>query len=185
MESTPSPDLKLCRACKQEKSVAEFRKNSDGQYRCYCRTCFNLKASGYRKTRWASNPKQKEATAERQLAKHREARKSSDPNVIAKYILQDAKKIDKRKGRVTDLDLDFVTSLISQPCSYCKGSELRMTLDRIDNDVGHIRNNVVSACIRCNLARGAMPYEAWLCLVPGLQRARELGLFGDWTGRLR
>jgi hypothetical protein len=59
------------------------------------------------------------------------------------------------------------------------------TLDRIDNSKGHTRDNVVPACIRCNYARRNMPYEAWLCLTDGMKRARELGLFKEWTGRTR
>jgi len=60
-----------------------------------------------------------------------------------------------------------------------------MTLDRIDNDKGHTQDNVVPACIRCNYARRSMPYEAWLVVAKGMREAREQGLFGDWTGRVR
>jgi hypothetical protein len=60
-----------------------------------------------------------------------------------------------------------------------------MTVDRIDNNKGHLLTNVVPACLRCNLARGDMPYEAWLCLVPGLKEAREKGLFGAWIGKVK
>jgi hypothetical protein len=60
-----------------------------------------------------------------------------------------------------------------------------MTLDRKDNDRGHTQDNVVPACIRCNYIRRHTPYEAWLCMVPGVRRARKEGFFGDWTGRTR
>lgn len=101
----------------------------------------------------------------------------------AKYALWDSQKSDRKKGFDNDLDIEFVKSLLSEGCRYCGESELRMTLDRIDNSLGHLRSNVIPACIRCNYARGSMPHAAWLCLVPGLQRAREEGLFGGWTGR--
>jgi hypothetical protein len=60
-----------------------------------------------------------------------------------------------------------------------------MTLDRIDNQLGHIKSNVVAACIRCNYTRGAMPYEAWLFLAPGMQAAQQAKAFGNWDGRCR
>ena len=46
--------------------------------------------------------------------------------------------------------------------------------------MGHLQSNVHSACIRCNLARGDMPYAAWLLLVPAMKQAKELGLFKEW-----
>ena len=59
-----------------------------------------------------------------------------------------------------------------------------MTLDRIDNEIGHVFANVVGSCVRCNLIRRHMPYAAWMCIVPGLRKAREEGLFQGWTGEV-
>ncbi len=70
--------------------------------------------------------------------------------------------------------------MISDPCSYCGSTELRMTLDRIDNDLGHLKSNVIACCTNCNYFRRDMPYLAWLKLAPGMREARELGLFGTW-----
>ena len=72
--------------------------------------------------------------------------------------------------------------MITQPCSYCLDTEAKMTLDRIDNTIGHTQANVVPACLRCNVTRGSMPYEAWKVVSLGMKSARELGLFGAWTG---
>lgn len=58
-----------------------------------------------------------------------------------------------------------------------------MSLDRIDNLKPHNQNNVNPSCVRCNLTRGDMPYEAWLFISPKIREAREKGLFGDWTRR--
>lgn len=55
-----------------------------------------------------------------------------------------------------------------------------MTLDRIDNDKAHTKENVVPACIRCNMIRGSMPYEAWINIAPSIKNTYELGLFGNW-----
>lgn len=104
---------------------------------------------------------------------------------VARFILREARRSDKLRERTCDLTKEQIEALIAGGCSYCGETGLRMTLDRVDNTLGHTRANVVPACIRCNYARRDMPYEAWLCLVEGLRRARELGLFGGWTGRTR
>lgn len=56
-----------------------------------------------------------------------------------------------------------------------------MTLDRIDNTIGHVQTNVVAACVRCNYMRRDMPYAAWTRLVPLIKQLREEGLFGAWV----
>lgn len=97
-------------------------------------------------------------------------------------IFRDSKKSDKKKGRENNLDIPFIEAIIQEPCSYCGETSLRMTLDRKDNCLGHIKSNVVGACLRCNYARGDMPYKAWLFLIPGLRLAKEAGAFDEWTG---
>jgi hypothetical protein len=90
---------------------------------------------------------------------------------------------DAKLGRDYDLDIDWVCEKITLPCSYCGLSDMRRTLDRIDNSVGHTKQNCVAACIRCNLIRGNMPHEAWMALVPSIKAVAKSGLFGDWCPR--
>jgi hypothetical protein len=104
---------------------------------------------------------------------------------VARFILREARRSDTLRGQTCDLTKSEIEQLIGRGCSYCGETALRMTLDRIDNSRGHTRDNVIPACIRCNYARRNMPYEAWLCLTDGMRRARELGLFKEWTGRTR
>lgn len=99
-------------------------------------------------------------------------------------ILTDSKQSDKKKNRKNDLDLDFIKSQISKPCSYCGETQLRMTLDRVNNLIGHLKSNVVPACIRCNYTRKNMPYKAWLIVADGMRKAREAGAFESWTGSI-
>jgi hypothetical protein len=104
---------------------------------------------------------------------------------VARFILWEARRSDKTRGTICDLTRENVETLIAHGCSYCGETLLRMTLDRIDNAKGHTLENVVPACIRCNYARRDMSHAAWLCLIEGMRRARELGLFNKWTGRTR
>jgi hypothetical protein len=104
---------------------------------------------------------------------------------VARFIFWEARRMDKRRGMACDLTRVRIAALIAGGCQYCGETELRMTLDRIDNTKGHTLDNVVPACIRCNYARRDMPFDAWLCLTEGMRRAREQGLFKEWTGRTR
>jgi len=104
---------------------------------------------------------------------------------VERFILKDSRKSDRKYGRENNLTKEFIADEISKGCSYCGDSEIRMTLDRIDNDQGHTQDNVVSACIRCNYTRKDMPYKAWLVVARGMREAREVGLFSGWTGRVR
>lgn len=99
------------------------------------------------------------------------------------WVKNNAKWADKKKGRANDIDLAFVKKVISQPCEYCGRSTAFMTLDRIDNDLGHLQTNVLPACRRCNLVRNSMPFEAWVVVAEGMKKATQLGLFGTWEGQ--
>lgn len=59
---------------------------------------------------------------------------------------------DKKKGLETDLDIDFMLELSAKPCIYCGDTEL-IGADRIDNNCGHTKENVVPCCYMCNTAR--------------------------------
>ena len=46
-----------------------------------------------------------------------------------------------------------------KPCSYC-GSEIKtIGLDRVDSKKGYNMDNIVSCCIRCNMAKNNIPVE--------------------------
>jgi len=101
---------------------------------------------------------------------------------IARAILLDAKKADRKRDHDTDIDLEYVREVITRPCDYCGDDNLRKTLDRIDNEIGHVRRNLVVACERCNYVRRDMPYEAWLLIAAAMRDARARDLFGKWIG---
>ena len=101
---------------------------------------------------------------------------------MAWAIWEDSKRFDKKHGFQYDLTPQKIREIIKVPCVYCGETEIRMTLDRKDNALGHTEDNVVPACIRCNTARRDMPLEAWLVVSKGMREAREEGLFGSWTG---
>jgi hypothetical protein len=105
-----------------------------------------------------------------------------DPRKRARWIVEDYRKSDKKFGRDNDLDVPYVQKVIEAGCSYCgaPACNTKIGLDRIDNTIGHMKSNVVAACVRCNLIRRDMPHTAWMAIVPSVRLARENGLFGDW-----
>jgi hypothetical protein len=110
----------------------------------------------------------------------------NDPKYFAKYIFYNANNYDVKNNLSNDLSLTKIKDLLSKAdfkCTYCLNDKLRLTLDRKDNSIWHIVENVVIACIRCNYVRGDMPYEAWLLLVPGIRLALDKNLFGDWKNK--
>jgi hypothetical protein len=157
------PVSKRCIDCLEVKPIAEFYRKKDtvdGRTINFCKRC---SAKRYHHI----DEKQK--------------RERQDPNFVAKYIWKDARAMDLRRGIKNDLTLEYIQNLISTGCSYCGETATRITLDRIDNKGGHTKGNVVAACKRCNFVRGTMPHAAWLYLIDGMRKARELGLFGDWS----
>jgi hypothetical protein len=158
--------VKICTKCNTPKEDRKFRlikkKNGKSYRRGECRACCeHPRKPGY----WAQY-----------AAKYR-----ANPVNRARVVLGDSRKWDKKHGFVCDLTLADVQCILAPGvCTYCGESGIPLGLDRRDNSVGHVRDNVVAACTRCNLMRGTMPLAAWLFLVPYVSQIRRLGLFGDW-----
>ncbi len=53
-----------------------------------------------------------------------------------------------------DLSAEEILAFILQPCVYCGTTTENRGLDRIDNDLPHIKGNVQTACGSCNIMRG-------------------------------
>ena len=170
----------VCKLCgKAWPEVTPYFQNKDGKnyYRPFCKECDNSNRLKYRK-----QPTSLEANQLNNL-KRKQQRKSELPLIRASIIIKSSTRVDKKKGRVTNLPLEQVAALITKPCTYCGDTSSLSTLDRIDNSKGHTIDNVLPACLRCNITRGAMPYEAWLVVSKGMCLALESGLFKDWNGK--
>lgn len=84
------------------------------------------------------------------------------------YKNQDKKK--KKLDKLITYDECLEKLVISKlKCYYCKENCLiayenvrentQWTLDRINNDIGHSKDNVVICCLKCNLKRGTLNDE--------------------------
>ena len=66
-----------------------------------------------------------------------------------------AYRIKDRKMGYTPSDMTIewlIDNILTKPCHYC-GDTKRVGCDRIDNNKGHSKDNVVPCCIECNTAR--------------------------------
>ena len=166
-------DVKACPCGEVETPEKRFYSG-----RAICRAC----ACARKAPRQAEYLKKPEVIARRNK---KEAERRKKPTNRARYIKRDSQKSDERAGRFFDLTVAQVQEIIGKCCAYCGDSESLMTLDRIDNAIGHVLANVLPACARCNYFRRDMPFAAWQLIVPALREARELGLLGEWRCSVR
>jgi len=93
--------------------------------------------------------------------------KKSIEKKIKGYENQDIKKDKLNKKKLIKYeDLLEILVISKLKCYYCKCDCLLMydnvrekkqwTLDRLDNEEGHNRDNVVVSCLECNLKKGTM-----------------------------
>lgn len=166
----------LCKICGKGEPEVEFyiKKTGNRLYRRFlCRDC----DAEYKKKYPASD-----ALKARGNEVRSETRKMhrTDKANRAYHILTDSKLSDRKRCMENDLDEEYIKTAISFDCSYCGQAEEMMTLDRIDNSIGHLKANVVPCCMQCNYFRRNMPFEAWLLLVPAMKEARRRGLLDGW-----
>ena len=163
-----------CKLCGCEKPIEDFEltpRNRKVYIRNFCKKCRRKRSYQQEKL----DGRYEKRKARNRLQRH-------NPKHRPRFILQDSRAYDQSHGLDNDVDREFIAKLIQHGCSYCGESKIKIGLDRINNSIGHIRSNVVAACIRCNFIRRTMPYEAWLLIVPGIREATEKGLLKDWNG---
>lgn len=157
--------------CGKTKLTHEFRMVRGRYPSRTCRECYNEEEKKYRT-----------AGGRRESDRKRRKRHRRDPERRAACVLKDSRGTDRKAERENDLDYEFIVARFSEGCTYCGTKSLKLSLDRKDNSIGHLKSNVVASCLRCNLLRRNMPYRAWLFLVPAIRRAEKQGLFSSWRG---
>lgn len=147
--------MKTCTKCKQTKPLTSFYPKR-GKHQAQCNEC----------------------------EKERKRRAHSP---IANAFCIDARRDDLKRGHKTDIDIEFFCEAIkkSKKCSYCGCPDrTELSLDRIDNSKGHLKTNVVVACLRCNRTRGNRDYAEWLANGVPVQKARRKAMTAkEWKLR--
>ena len=169
-------EIKVCKVCGPQKTdlfyVSYIAKNGKPVYKDVCKPCY------------IKRNKEKRSPEIDKKRLHRAAIKRAQGIGHSANLLRSYKTGDKARGRNCDLTKEFIEEKISNGCSYCGERDIRLLgLDRVYNDLGHLKMNVVPACQRCNTLRRDMPYEAWLLFVPVIKDIISRDLFGDWYPR--
>ena len=89
---------------------------------------------------------------------------------LSSYKQQDIKKLRLNKEKF--MDMDTLTQLLVESklrCNYCRNcvyilynksfDKKQWTLDRINNGIGHNKDNCVISCLKCNVQRRVMDDE--------------------------
>ena len=62
-------------------------------------------------------------------------------------------RMDLSKGLTFDLDVKwFKENILGKACIYC-GDTKNLGCDRINNNIGHVKDNCVPCCYLCNITR--------------------------------
>lgn len=142
---------RVCSCCKLEKELTSNNfcsdKNRKSGFSYRCKSCDSIKKDN-RKERYK---KLSEEQKEIHRAKNREYTSKGLGRATA--LICAYRKVDRKKGQVCDLDRDFlVNNIFNKECIYC-GSLDNIGCDRVNNNVGHIKTNVVPCCRICNTTR--------------------------------
>lgn len=87
----------------------------------------------------------------------------------AAKCLNTYQRYDKKKGFVCDLTVDDLMNAKSSKCLYC--NRISTGFERIDNNLGHTKNNCIPSCLRCNWMRGKyVSHETMIEVGKTLQR---------------
>jgi hypothetical protein len=171
----------FCNKCKTESEFGTRIVNKKRYLRTSCNKCENKKRVARRK-KMKDNPAGR-ARYQRYRDKMSRLRRSGEQP--ERFIWMDSRGVAGKKKLEHTLSKEFIAALIKGGCKYCGETELKMTLDRIDNNLGYTESNVNPCCIRCNYFRRSVPFAAWEVIVPAVKKAVRRGLFGEWTGRCR
>ena len=132
---TKDKDVYRCRSCasKRKKSDEEIQKIREGVERYYNKKHNNKIKEIYTKNSKINNYK---------------------PTTISR-ISRECKYRDKKYNENTRFDFTIkeLEEFLSSGCYYCQDKE-NIGLDRIDNEQGHCKKNVIPCCSLCNMTRG-------------------------------
>jgi hypothetical protein len=91
---------------------------------------------------------------------------SDEIHITIKNWINDSKKDDKKYNRYDEInyiDYDFCKELIKESGKFCYYCDIELqyieynktlaTIERLDNNIGHIKENCVIACKNCNIGR--------------------------------
>lgn len=147
--------IRKCSICKIEKELISENYHKDKSrnlgFMYNCKTCEKERHL----QKYIKNPRSdryKDLTIEQKAnrldwaKKYRKTPKGQAISILAAYS-----KFDSNRGFLFNLDQEYFISEIKKGCFYC--SFPATGFDRILNNKGHSKDNVVPCCKECNVAR--------------------------------
>lgn len=160
---------KICSKCKKVLPLTGeyfyYRKDRKSGFYFECKECKKEKNKEYRKINsqkikeWRENNKEiskkyREKNREK-LKKYREENKEKHKTYHLKpqYKFNSYKKNAKKRNLNWDLSFEEFKQFWQQSCIYCGDDIETIGLDRIDNSIGYVKDNIVSCCFHCNFMK--------------------------------
>ena len=82
-------------------------------------------------------------------SKNKEYEKNYYKTDKGKYV-HTKKTIKAQRGLILELSFEEWLKVINQPCHYCGNKNYSRGLDRVNNNLGYLKDNIVSCCEQCN-----------------------------------
>ena len=135
---------RICATCGEAKAIQDFKLNGNEWYGYECKACLSVRM--------------KDA--------YNEGRKRNTYEYWEKrlYVIE---RNDKKLGRSFDITPGYIMDLWMKQRGRCAYTGLKgetLSIDRIDNNRGHVVGNVVLVDTRLNVMRGAMPQDMFIDL---------------------
>lgn len=171
------PGFRHCNKCKSEFALTPenfpLDKNRKSGFGYQCKPCANeisrLRGDS-RKGRWSA------MTTEQKAKKYEIGRKYARGAGRAIVKVASYRSIDKNKGWLCDLTADwFRANIENKSCIYCGDATISIGCDRILNNLGHSKNNVVPCCPDCNVTRmGHYTHEEMLLIGKTIKKIKKI-----------
>lgn len=157
--------MKRCQKCRLELEHSHFgkdRSRHDGLHPV-CRDC---------RPKYVDKRKQRIRSAEYK-ERHREQNRERGRAYYAKTgykstraRIASLRDSAKKRGLPFELPEMLAWDLVTDACYYCAAKTDRPNgIDRVDNTLGYVEGNVVTACRRCNVAKNDMSVAEFLAWV--------------------
>ena len=143
--------FRICSCCKVEKELSFNNFSSDKNrkfgFSYRCKICDSVKKDK-RKERYKNLSEQ-----QKEIYKAKNRKYTSSGLGRATALICSYRKADKKRNQICNLDREFlINNIFNKECIYCH-SLINIGCDRVDNNLGHIKTNVVPCCRICNTTR--------------------------------
>jgi hypothetical protein len=164
-----------CYKCREVKALTpeNFHRSKNRQlgFEYKCKECYKLRKQ---------KPRGKRVLTEEQKERKRELQKIYQKTIKYKALsLKCAyEKFDRSKNYFFDLTQDDLREALNSNCTYCGFPATGM--DRIDNNLGHTKENCIPACMHCNVARmDNFSHEEMFIIGEAIRKVRLLRLIEE------